>query len=519
MISSVLTLFNWSLRMDAKSVFPYILRAVFALMMLFAISASAVNMAGSNSVGLQLFGYICFMNVAVITVAGVSYFVTAVTEEKDAGTYALLRLAGMSPLSITLGKSTSRLVTSLMLLVIQLPFTFLSITLGGVLWSQIIAAYLSLAAWMILIANMSLFCSVRCATSGRAASLASFILLVFFLVPPVVTNGLAALPASAVHPRVEALLEDVVVWTGTVSVVNQLLYLFTLTGPVVFLPAQVWWNILLGLAFFIISTACLDRWSAPSESGVMIEHKKLRRFEVGRCWRLPIAWKEFLYFTGGRSFFVAKFVMGGIVYAGFVAYQSAGSGPYQLRLVGDHGWNALLTFVCCLTAEVLLYASGVLFFEIRQLTQSTLATVPISHVRVLLEKTIGCLIAIIPVVFWIGFTMVFGYQSINRYLSLTMVVSYLVMLGFSSHVAALLSLYTRWAALPLTVLIAIPSFGFLALPILALTQLSANLAAQQGIPTSDLIVIMINVFWTWMFILLPLELWIRDRWISVTRVS
>ena len=72
MISSVLTLFNWSLRMDAKSVFPYILRAVFALMMLFAISASAVNMAGSNSVGLQLFGYICFMNVAVITVAGVT---------------------------------------------------------------------------------------------------------------------------------------------------------------------------------------------------------------------------------------------------------------------------------------------------------------------------------------------------------------------------------------------------------------------------------------------------------------
>ena len=519
MISSVLTLFNWTLRMDAKSVFPYILRAVFALMMLFAISVSAVSASGLNSVGLRLFENICFMNVAVITVAGISYFVTAVTEEKDAGTYALLRLAGMSPLSITLGKSTSRLVTSLMLLVIQMPFTFLSITLGGILWTQIIAAYIALAAWMILIANMSLFCSVRCATSGRAASLAGFVLIIFFALPPLIQNGLAALPPKVVSPGVSWFLMGLVDWIHDLSIVERLNNLLDPAAGVVFFASQFWFDVLFGLLLFGISTFCLDLWSAPSDSGVMIENKKLRRFEVGRCWRLPIAWKEFLYFTGGRTFFVAKFVMGGVIYGGFVAFQSLDGSAKQLQLTGDHGWNALLTFVIWLTAEVLLYASGVLFFEIRQLTQSTLATAPISNVRVLLEKTIGCAIATLPVVFWIGFTMVFGYQSINRYLSLTMVVSYLVMLGFSSHVAALLSLYTRWAALPLTVLIAIPSFGFLALPILALTQLSANLAAQQGIPTSDLIVIMINVFWTWMFILLPIEIWIRDRWIAVTRNS
>ncbi len=537
MISSVLTLFNWTLKMDAKSVFPYILRAVFAAMLLFGISMAMVGSTfGTNNAGLNFFGYICAMNVAVITVAGVSYFVSAVTEEKDAGTYALLKLAGMSPLSITLGKSTSRLVTSLMLLIIQLPFTFLSITLGGVLWTQIIAAYLSLAAWMIFVANMSLFCSVRSATSGRAASMAAFVLILFFALPPVISSGLTAAPIASTMPRLAWFLEGLQDFLLSASIVERLYELFALNKPLVFFPSQFWWNVFLGLALFGISTVCLDRWSAPSEAGMMTENKKLRRFEVGRCWRLPIAWKEFLYFTGGRTFFIAKLFIGGLIYLAFVEYQAIGSlgsatteqtsvwvqilsRAQQLTLYADHGWNALLVFACWLSGEVMLYASGVLFFEVRQLTQSTLGTVPISSSRVLLEKMLGCAIATLPAVFWVGFTLVFGWNSINRYLSLTMVVSYLVMLGFSSHVAALLSLYTRWAALPLTVLIAFPAFGFLALPILALSSLSASIAAQQGIPVSQLLIIMINVFWTWMFILLPLQLWIRDRWIAVTRMS
>ena len=67
---------------------------------------------------------------ALISVAGVSYFVSAVSEEKDAGTLALLQLAGAPPLGIVLSKSTSRMISSLMLLTIQLPFTFLAVTLG-----------------------------------------------------------------------------------------------------------------------------------------------------------------------------------------------------------------------------------------------------------------------------------------------------------------------------------------------------------------------------------------------------
>jgi len=27
----------------------------------------------------------------------------------------------------------------------------------------------------------------------------------------------------------------------------------------------------------------------------------------------------------------------------------------------------------------------------------------------------------------------------------------------------------------------------------------------------------INLFWTWMFVLLPLQIWIRDRWIALSQ--
>jgi hypothetical protein len=28
---------------------------------------------------------------------------------------------------------------------------------------------------------------------------------------------------------------------------------------------------------------------------------------------------------------------------------------------------------------------------------------------------------------------------------------------------------------------------------------------------------LINLFWTWLFVLLPLQIWIRDRWISISQ--
>ena len=540
MISGVTTLFSWTLKMDSKSIYPHIVRAAFAGAMLFAISMSFTDVFGTGSMGLRFFELVCTLNVLIITVSGISYFVTAVTEEKDAGTYALLRLAGMNSLSITLGKSTSRLVSSLMLLVIQMPFTFLSITLGGVLWNQIVAAYLALAAWMILVANLALFCSVRCATSGRAAGLAATTIGIFVFLPRISSAFLGAIPPGVLSTGTIAFLGSIPAVCSKVSVFDRLAEILGLTsgftmlgidfstglntittasikGEVSIVAGQFWSSLLTAFVLFVISTVTLDFWSAPADTAGPSENKSVRRWAVGRCWNLSIAWKEFLFFTGGRTFAIAKFLAGGLVFAGFRMFQEIDGYSNGLALRGDYSWWAFLTFLMTLTAEVLLYSSGCLFYEVRQQTQSTLATVPISSVRILVEKFAGCAIALIPAIVWIFITLILSDGTIVRNCSVTMVSSYLIMMGFASHLAALLSLYTRWAALPLTILLAMPAFFCMAAPILGLTAVTSVFARSHNIEVTLLLSGIINLFWTWMFVLLPLQIWIRDRWIALSQ--
>jgi len=516
-ISGTLMLFNWSLKMDSKSIYPHIIRAVFSFIMFFSISIAFMDAFGTSRTGLRFFETICYLNVLLITVSGVSYFVTALTEEKDAGTFALLRLAGMTALSITLGKSTSRLVSSLMLLVIQLPFTFLAITLGGVLWQQIIASYIALAAWMVFVANLALFCSVRCATSGRAAGMAGAILGLMLVLPGLIVNGVAAFPAGFVPGVISETLNSIPPAFESISIFERLRVLLQTDRPVVFFGQQFWISMAIATALFAISTLTLDFWSAPVEAGGPSENPAIRRWSVGRSWPMAVMWKEFLFFTGGRSFFIAKMIGGGLLFAGFFVLQRSSIDNSFYTLHGDYAWGAFLTFAGFLALEVLLYSSGCLFYEIRQSTQSTLAAIPLTGVRILLEKAGGCLIALIPTMFWLGATVFSGYEGIARECSVTMVISFLIVLGFSSHIAVILSLYTRWAALPLTVLISAPAFFCLAAPILGLTAATNAVARSQHIEMTLLLSAFVNIFWTWLFILLPIQLWIRDRWNHISQ--
>ena len=111
--------------------------------------------------------------------AGFGFFATAITEEKEEGTLGLLKMAGISRAGILLGKSTSRLVSAMLLLFAQFPFTLLAITLGGVTFQQILAAYSALLAYMILVANLAMFFSVSSKRSSTASLLSAIGVAVF----------------------------------------------------------------------------------------------------------------------------------------------------------------------------------------------------------------------------------------------------------------------------------------------------------------------------------------------------
>ena len=512
-------LFAWTLRMDARYVYPHMVRASVAMIVLFLLSMAALDAFGTSRTGLLFFELVCQMNVVLTAAAGVSYFVTAVSEEKDAGTFALLQLAGVTPLAITLGKSTSRLVSSLMLLVSQVPFTFLAVTLGGIRWQQVLAAWVCLAAWMILVANMALLCSARSATSARAAAAAGIVLLLWFGLPGVLRATLTAVPAVWISSGTRGSLLGLGNLMEVVSPWKQLERVLNRWEEAAVFGGQFWASIFLAGICFGVSTMRLTAWTRPTEDGAAGagDNGGRRRWPVSRCWRFALAWRDFHFFSGGRSFFAARWIGWLVVYGLFAGIQRMELGRWQASFAGEYGWQFLLLLCGALSVECLLLATGSLHSEVRQMTQSSLAMLPFSPTRIFIEKAGGCGLSVLPTASWIGVAALLTGDRLWIYLELDMVLAWLLMRIFSTHVAALTSLYTRWAALPITLMISFVAFFVIAGPILLIPSTVGMLTRTHNVENSLILAWAITIFWTWVLLVLPLQLWIRERWLAVVR--
>lgn len=518
MLNGATALFTWTLRMDARYVHPHVVRAAFAMFMLFCLSMAALDAFGTNRTGLVFFGLVCQLNILLIAAAGVSYFVTAVSEEKDAGTFALLQLAGLTPLAITLGKSTSRLISSLMLLVSQIPFTFLAVTLGGIRWQQVLGAWVCLAAWMILIANMALLCSARCNTSARAAGAAGVILLLWFGTPPTIRTILQAIAPGTLAPEVQKTLARFPQILELVSPWKQIDLILNQWEVAEVFGSQFWFSLLLAVGCFTVSTLRLNAWTRPTEDGAAgQEQGGQRRWPVGRCWRLPLAWRDFHFFAGGRTLFAARWLGWLIVYLAFLGVQKMELNSWRWILVGNFAMQMLLLLAGVLTLECVLLATGSLHSELRQMTHSSLAMLPLSSTRMFLEKSAGCALSVLPTVIWLTILSLLSRNSLVSRIDGNLLLTWVLLLIFSTHVATLFSLYTRWAAFPLTLLASFVAFFVIAGPILLIPSTVGMLARTHNIQNSLPLAWGITIFWTWVLLLLPIQLWIRERWIVLVR--
>src|SRR5882724_9049389 len=106
MTSPLLALFGRSLREDVHSKATYQARGLVGafiwLVLSFALFASSWSGAGGRSFFLNI---VVLQTVALIF-AALTYFASAIAEEKEEQTLSLLRMTGLSPLSVVLGKST-----------------------------------------------------------------------------------------------------------------------------------------------------------------------------------------------------------------------------------------------------------------------------------------------------------------------------------------------------------------------------------------------------------------------------
>jgi len=128
-----LALFERSLRLETRSALICWSRAgllVVILLVLYTIQSLA-RIGWYGAPGLHFLQELVWVNLVFITLAGLSYFASAITEEKEEMMLGLLRMTDLNPVAILLGKSTSRLVGALLLLLVQAPFILLAVALAA----------------------------------------------------------------------------------------------------------------------------------------------------------------------------------------------------------------------------------------------------------------------------------------------------------------------------------------------------------------------------------------------------
>ncbi len=402
--TGLLALWQYALRADALKILPHLYRAVFTvalLMCLFFVQVmSLTSVLGAP--GLTAFKAIVGMNFLAIALAAVFQFTTVVTEEKEEGTLVLLELAGINRLGLLLGKSTAQLFAAGMLLVLQLPFAFLAITLGGVTTRQILAAYVALLAFLVLAANLALLCSVLCRRSSAAAALMAVLVILVCILPSLAgPTLLAGAGGGATTATSDGGLEWIIVAVISVfyehSIVHRLATISTTNFAEPIVSAQVASNIGLGVLLFLGSWGIFGRFSHTRiDAASFSQAPALRRIfgtRFGRVWKRPLVWKEFYFLGGGPAAMLVKGAAYGVLVAAIVVPNSINQdfyGPDETVywLIGTMG--------VLLGIEAGYMISRVFHDEVRNNTLSGIAQTRITTYQVVLDKELGCLAALAP---------------------------------------------------------------------------------------------------------------------------
>ncbi|MBL8848303.1 MAG: ABC transporter permease [Planctomycetaceae bacterium] len=314
MLHGTLTLLTRSLRDNARRRAAHFVRLASVLLLLVMLIEAHVASGGLGAPGLRLFQALCYLSIALISLAGPGFFASAIGEEKEEGTLGLLKLADLSSVSILLGKSTSRLMAALTVFAGILPFALLSITLGGLSAQQIWCSFVAIAAFLILVANLALLMSVVCRRTSSASALMLLLLLGSLLLAPalhVARPNLEADGLVAKDGRALSGVGGVCEFLNDVSVLNRIGTILSTGFGEGAMSAQVWASLGGAFAAFAVSCIVFDRFTeyvgATPGGGSEGWWRTLNwRFRRPRPGHWPLVWKDFHFLAGGRAVLVVK---------------------------------------------------------------------------------------------------------------------------------------------------------------------------------------------------------------------
>lgn len=457
MFAGTLAMLHRALRLDSRLLRTHLFRVSFAGLMYLSLFYAWASSSLVGAPGLRLFETMTYLNLVLISLAGISFFATAITEEKEEETLGLLKLAGIDPLGILLGKSTSRLLGTILLLLVQLPFTLLAITLGGVTLDQVLAAYCSLMAYMVLLANVGLLCSVVYRRGGTASAVTLLFLLGYFSAAQAINGiqfGLVHGGLIASNGEINRYFDRVTDWCREVSVFHRVQTIMQTGFSESPVGLQVVVSLVGALAFFGVAWLGFHRFTRDSQTAggpradILARFIGLGRSRRSRPGQRPVAWKEFHFVAGGLPIQLAKFVIYGLVTA-LVFWAADRYYGYPLSSAGRYVVWSMLTVVII---ESSMYASVMFHDEWRDRTLPLLTMLPIKPSTILTSKMLGCVPALIPALFWLLAGCVIWPDGLgelarcvilpSRWFSALVLMLFLTLTVFFSMVV-------RWGALPL----------------------------------------------------------------------
>ena len=460
MTSPLLALFARSLREDVRARLTYFARAGLVIVILLFLSMTQMQLGWSSAPGLRFFQTVMTINCVFILLAGLSYFAAAITEEKEEMTLGLLRMTNLNPLSILLGKSTSRVCGALLLLAAQFPFTLLAVSLGGVSVGQIVACYCTLGAFIVLLSNLALLCSVVCRRTGAAAALTAAVLVGGFVIVPVLTF-FATLPrrfgATTSDSAWVGALETLSEWIAKASPFSRLQEILATgfaDGPWCWQVAS---NLAIGAGCFLLAWAvfevfCNEQPEAGPSRGMLARSTSIfRRTGAGRTWSRALAWKDFYFVAGGKVAMAAKFALYAVPLIAMRVWPQKWGGPTDWD---DAGGVFCFWMGLALVAELSFASARVFRVERQWKTLSSLAMLPMSMRRIAYQKLLGCVPALLPCLAYLALGAILAthrkandFAHIDGDAALAIFYGLVVQAAFFFHLVAWLSLRMKRGAL------------------------------------------------------------------------
>ncbi|MDX1970059.1 MAG: hypothetical protein SFV23_22990 [Planctomycetaceae bacterium] len=393
----------------------------------------------TTAAGLPLFRAQLLITAFYLSVNAIFGFSQSIAEEREDESLGLMRLAGVSALAILFGKTLSRLIDAGLLIAIQLPFTIVAVTLGGVSIPQVSAAYGALFAYLWLLATIGIAASVR-APSGGAAARWTGIFLAIYVLPPFLSMLTTRMPSPLLRQFYDLFSLPLRFMTVTESAFND----------------PVWcWPILFALAFgmgcLIDAWRMFDRVAVGREViGKVSLLPPLRKHAPRRAWDLPILGRVFQFETGGKRWVYFRAGAQLAILAAMFLVQETPGRCFVWALL----WGGLL----CLF-DATWSASGLFRNEIREQTWSTLVQTPRGLVNIVTEKWIGWALGlapsiVLPYAWCAAANLTADWVPFEAKVELTIgsltfgvgILAYLQLL-------VLLTLYFGWQATPLTLTI------------------------------------------------------------------